>query len=343
MKLWVVGAGGIGSVLGGYLAGAGQDVLLVSRRSDHVQAINSKGLLITGAAGERLVRARATTPSGLHSLGERPDVVLLAVKSFDTVGAMNDVLPFLLPDSVVVSVQNGMNSELIASVVGRQRTICGVSQLGAALIGPGQVARTSEVCKHVIGELDGRPTSRIRGIAESMSKGILTEVTDNICGILWSKLAVNCLTNALTAVSGYAVDELFRDELGRKLAARLAVETILISEALSVRLEKLAYFDCASFRRKSLQDITLAEDSLRAYGDLFPGAKSSTLQDVEQGKKTEIDFLNGYVVQRGRELRIPAQANEAAVRMVKEVESGARRIRPGNIPDLWEKLEHNLG
>lgn len=337
MKTWVMGAGAIGSVLGGYLADAGQDVVLVGRRREHVRAVNEKGLFIDGSAGERLVRVRAVTPEELHSLGAQPDVVILTVKAFDTESALKDVVPYLGPHSAVVSVQNGMNVELMVSIIGEQCTIGGVSQYGSCVVGPGHVRFTGRVAKHVIGELSGRATSRVQRIAQTMSKAIPTEVSTNIWGLLWAKLIHNSFTNPLSAVSGYAVDALFADRVIRELAMKLALEGLAVSDALAIRLEPLAFFDSEDFRNCGT-DTAAAEKSLISYGNLYAGAKPSTLQDIEQGKKTEIDFLNGYIVKKGKELGIPVPGSEACLRMVKEVEGGIREIGYSGIEELSRLL-----
>ena len=189
MRIAVVGAGAMGSLFGGLLAEAGEDVVLVDIWEEHVRAINERGLHIKGVSGDRVVRVRATTK---HAEVGVVDLVLFQVKSYATEKAIRDALPMIGERTVVLTLQNGLgNVEKIAAVVGRERVLAGTTAHGATVLGPGEIYHAGRG-PTVIGEVDGRITDRVKAIAATFNRaGIETEVTDNIMGAIWTKMLAN--------------------------------------------------------------------------------------------------------------------------------------------------------
>jgi len=210
MRIGIVGAGAIGSVVGGLLTRAGQDVTLIDQWPDHVEAMKRSGLRLSGTCGDHVVRVRALHVHELQSVTTPFDAVFIAVKSYDTEWATALALPYLAqPDGVVVDFQNGINDERVAAVAGRQRTLGCVITIGAGLYDAGHAMRTdTQAIGFKIGELDGRQTERARRLAEIMTDVAKSVVTTNLFGERWSKLTVNCMANPLAGLSGLGSAEI---------------------------------------------------------------------------------------------------------------------------------------
>ncbi len=182
MKIAVVGAGAMGSLFGGLLAASGEDVTLVDVWREHVEAINSEGLRIGDHEGSRTISVRTTTdPSSVGSV----DLIIIFVKSYDTLEATRDALPMVSEDTVFLSLQNGLgNIEKISEVVDSGRVIPGTTAQGCTLIGPGEIVHAGNG-PTIIGELDGRITVRALEIMDALERaGFETEISVAISGAL---------------------------------------------------------------------------------------------------------------------------------------------------------------
>src|SRR5499426_726872 len=222
MRIGIIGAGAIGSVVGGLLAKAGRDVTLIDQWPEHVEAMRRQGLRLSGTCGDHVIRVKAIHVHELQSITQPFDAAFVAVKSYDTEWATALALPYLArPDGVVVDFQNGINDERVATVAGRERTLGCVSLIGAGMYEPGHALRTdTQAVGFKIGELDGRETERAKRLAALLSDVATAVVTPNLFGERWSKLAVNCMANPLCGLSGLGSAEI-RSEPG---PARIAVQ-----------------------------------------------------------------------------------------------------------------------
>src|SRR5438477_5252398 len=198
-RIGIVGAGAIGCVVGGLLTKAGRDVTLIDQWPEHVEAMKTRGLRLSGTCGEHTIPVRALHLHEVQSLREPLDLAFVAVKSYDTEWATQLGLAYLRrPGGVVVDFQNGVNDERVAAVAGRERTLGCVITISAGLYEPGHAIRTdSQAVGFKIGELDGQETSRGRELVRILSDVAPTKVTTNLFGERWSKLAVNCMANPL--------------------------------------------------------------------------------------------------------------------------------------------------
>src|SRR5206468_8731116 len=209
-RIAVLGSGAIGSMVGGMLTKAGRDVTLVDQWPEHVEAMKKVGLRLSGTCGEHLVPVRALHLHELQSVDAPFDAVFLAVKSYDTEWAAQLAAQYLeKPDGVVVDFQNGINDERVATVVGRERTLGCVIVISAGMYEAGHAIRTDTTpVGFRIGELDGRDTPRAGELARVLSDVSPAKVTTNLWGERWSKLAVNCMGNAIAGLSGLGSAEL---------------------------------------------------------------------------------------------------------------------------------------
>lgn len=337
MRIAVMGAGAIGGITGGLMAEAGEDVTLVDPFQEHVDRINSDGLKVIGVLGEHAIEISAVTPSGLEGTF---DLVFLAVKGIDTDDALAALEGHAREDTPVVSLQNGINEEHIADVIGRGRTIGGSTHYAATFEAPGLVNKTS-LGGYVVGELDGKMTDRVTEVGRLLSQVETAEVTDNIWGHLWSKLLVNVCTNSFGALSGQLFGEFIQDGTSKKLLAALYTESHDVAARQGIELVKLVgILDPEFLVVRGEDDRSRVEPVLDIMGspEQFGNMKSSMLQDIERGRSTEIEYLNGYVVKKGQEAGFPTPVNEAVVEMVREVEAGTRELSPANLVEIWERV-----
>src|SRR5262245_22028733 len=320
-RIGVVGAGAIGAVVGGRLTRAGVDVTLLEQWPEHVEAIRRQGLRLTGPEGEDTVKLRVLHLHEAQALSEPFDAVFIAVKSYDTEWATQLGLRHLKqPDGVVVVFQNAVNDHRVAAIAGKERTLGCVILIGAGLYDAGHALRTDQgKVGFKIGEQDGRDTPRARALAELMNHVAPASVTTNLWGERWSKLALNCMLNPLAGLSGLGTAEVRLDPEARRIAIHLGAEVIQVGRALGHEVEPILgippqrYVDAAQGRGLAEVEADVSRDA-RSRG----GGRPSMLQDVMRGRRTEIDYLNGYVVDQGQAIGVATPVNEAVVRLFHE-------------------------
>ncbi len=301
MKIAVVGAGAMGSLFGGLLAAAGEEVTLVDIWEEHVEAINNRGLRIEKDSTRQIIEVKATTD---HSKVGFVDLIILFVKSYDTHDAIVDANLIVSEDTVVLSLQNGLgNIEKISELVGKDKVIPGTTAQGCTLVGPGEIKHAGYGLT-IIGELDGRISERIIKIKDTFNRaGIMTELSDKIKVALWSKVLVNIAINPITALTGLRNGELLDHPEIMKIMRKAVEEAILVAETLNIDLD-------------SDDHIGYVYEVARAtYSN-----RSSMLQDIYKGKRTEIDALNGVIVASARRIGLPVPVNETLTAIVKGLE-----------------------
>lgn len=311
MKICILGAGALGCAIGAGLAEGGADVTLVNRNAAHVDAINTDGLILRDHDGERRVRIKAATSAG--QVGP-VDLIILLVKSFHTREAMEQAGPLLTPQTLVLSLQNGLGHEdILAEYVGRERVLAGKTYVGGTLLGPGRIIYGVRGKETVIGELDGRVTDRVRAVAREFERaGMLIEVSENIMGTIWDKLLINVATGAVTAISRMPYGELYACGPLEAVGVAAVREAMEIASASGVRL--------------SISD---PFEAWRKAGAGLPADfRTSMLQSLDKGSVTEIGFVNGAVVDRGAQLGISTPVNSTLVACVRGIETMLGKTAP---------------
>ena len=306
MKVCIVGAGALGSTIGGTLAAGGCDVCLIDSHGAHVDAINRSGLRILEGDRERTVAVGArTSAEGLTPV----DLVIVLVKSFHTEAAVVAAAPAIGPETLVMSLQNGLGHEdIIAGVVGRGRVLAGKTYVGGVFLGPGHVRSGVAGKETVIGELDGRLTARVQAIADAFNaSGLMTTVSDNILGTMWDKLLINVAGGALTAITRLTYGGLYSLPVLEECALAAIAEAMAVARAGGVQL--------------SITDPRDAWD--KASAGLPPEFKTSMLQSLSKGEATEVDFIHGSVVRWGARCGVPTPVNSTLVACVKGIEYAA--------------------
>ena len=297
LKVAVMGAGAVGCYYGGMLARAAHEVILIAR-PQHVDAIERNGLRMETKTFDEQVRLAASAdPSAVRGA----DLVLFCVKSTDTESAGAQIRPHLSRGALVLTLQNGVdNADRLRAVVPAHQVAAAVVYVATEMAGPGHVRH------HGRGELVIEPSDAGAAVAQALTAaGVPTEVSDNVRGALWMKLIINCAYNAISAIAQRPYGQNVQGEGIQDVMRDVVDECAAVARAEGVQLPG---------------DVDAA---VRRIVDTMPTQSSSTAQDLARGKRTEIDYLNGLVVRRGKALGIATPANRVLWALVKLLESRA--------------------
>lgn len=339
MRTWIVGVGGVGAIVAGRLAGTLPDLLLIDEWADHVSAIETRGLTVdypdsTVDTGP----LRAIPPEAIAAELERPDVVLLCLKSYDTERASQLLLPLLKPSSVVVSLQNGMNVPAIVRHVGAERTVGASVLFDGELTTPGR-ARQARVKPLILGEATGAARPRTQVLAELLRPVAPVEVTSAIRDVLWTKL-VNNTCNGLAAVTGLGLGRILEQPSYMEIWVGLAAEAIRVAQTAGIGLIPEQTYggppDAYLASPTSATGKALRAGLAREFAP-YPELKSTMLQDLEKGLRTEIDHLSGYVANQGERMSIDTPLNRRMVELVHRAEAGWRLGKQDDLDDILRR------
>jgi len=302
MKIAILGTGAMGSVYAGLLASAGHDVWAVDTWKDHIDAIQQKGLRVEGASGDRTVRVHATTRAEDAGVC---DLVILATKAMHVTQAAEKAKGLLGPNSVVLSIQNGLGGpDSAARVLGRERVVVGVvGGFGASIKAPGHAHHNGwELVR--LGEFAGPVSARLEKIAEVWrSGGFKVKCFDDIDQLVWEKLICNVCFSGTCAVTERTVIEVIEDPDTWRIASGCASEAFAVAKARKVKLdfdEPVAY--------------------VRAFGMKIPNARPSMLLDHMAGRASEIDAINGAIPPAAAAVGVAAPYNEVISGLVRAKE-----------------------
>lgn len=313
MKIVMLGAGALGSTIGGTLAMGGNDVHFVDMWQEHVDLINKDGLHMTNEKEDWYVRVDARTTA--DTIGEA-DLVIVLVKSFATKQAVEQLKQtnVIGKNTLVMSLQNGLgNEETIASVIGSENVISGKTYVGGRLIQAGYISAGVQGKWTYIGELNGEITDRIQTVFNVFNDaGLLCEVSDNIKGLIWDKLLINVAAGALCGITRLPYGPLYEEDYIKDVAVAAIQEGIQVAKAAGVVLK--------------------SEDPQYpwvAASEGLPGTfKTSILQSLELKRPTEIDFINGSIVEWGKKYGIATPVNQTLVACVKGIEKYILKYEP---------------
>ncbi len=341
-RIVFMGAGAVGGYVGGHMARAGLDVTLVDPWPDHIEAIKRDGLHLSGTQGDHLVHPRALHVHEVQSLFKEPvDVAFICTKSYDTEWATTMIAQYLKPHGVVVSLQNSINEERIARIVGWGKVAgCIASTIGVDAFEAGHVMRTLQPggASHTVfrvGEPHGRVTPRARELADMLGNVDSAKVTTNLWGERWSKLTVNGMGNGISAATGMNSLAMTEQEMTRRLSIRLGGEAVRVGQALGYELESIRgmapekWVDAAAGNPAALEEVEGA--MLAGMKRMTEAGRPSTGQDILKGRRTEIGFINGLIAAKGEEIDVPAPAHAALTAVVMGVERGDMAPDPANV------------
>src|ERR1700729_3717093 len=346
-KIAIVGAGAVGGYAGAHMVQGGEDVTFIDPWPEHVEHMRKHGLRVTHAMDvpEFTVPVRALHLTDAQQLSkEAPvDIAFICMKSYDTAWATTLIKQYLAPDGYAVSLQNCMNEETIAGIVGWGKTLgCIASSITVNLPEPGHIHRGAGKggTAHTVfraGEVHGRITPRAEEICRLVGYSDSAKVTDNLWGERWSKLVANPMQNGLSASTGLSGGQMLEREPIRRFAARIGSEAIRVGQAHGYELEDILHLAPETIARAGEGDeaATKAYDAQR-FADgkkTASGQRPSMGQDMEKGRRTEIEFINGYIVREGEKLGMTSRANAILTDIVKKVERGELKQDPRHITE----------
>jgi 2-dehydropantoate 2-reductase len=334
VTITVFGAGAIGGITGAALTRAGHDVLLVDRAADHVAAMNTAGLTVERRDGASTVPVRAITPD---ALGASLELVLLAVKSQDTPDALGVLAPRLAADGAIVSMQNGLNEELIAAAVGERRTIGCLVNWAADWTAPGRILHGGDGAL-VLGELDGRPSPRVSALAKLLDVVAPTQVSDNILGYTWAKHVYGALLVATAVVDAHVYEVVERSREVQGMLIALVMESMRVADAAGIRLEAFDEYDPADYRAAARGDAAARARAMAVIASHYRAhtkTKTGIWRDLAvRRRKTEVGALLGATVARARMLRLTMPLTERLIAMIGDLETGRRVMAWDNVNEL---------
>ena len=307
MKIAVFGAGGVGGYFGGRLAVAGTDVHLIARGA-HLEALRRRGLRVRSVLGDFETSVPATDDPGAVGAA---DAVLFCVKSFDTDEAAARLEPLLGPETIVISLQNGIdNAERIGAAVGADRVLGGAALVFAELVEPGVIEHRGGPSTILFGELDGRPTERAeRLLAVCRAAGIAERVEPDIRARLWEKFAFICAQAGMTATTRLPIGDIRASPPAWSMFRQLVAEVAALAAAEGVSLG---------------EDVV---DRLVSFAEaLEPSARSSLHDDLVAGRRLELEALHGTAVKRASERGLELPACEAVLAVLDPWASRNRRV-----------------
>jgi 2-dehydropantoate 2-reductase len=322
----VVGGGAIGGITAALLTQQGENVVVLDADQSHVAGMN-KGLEVTGFH-ELTIPVKAMLPSDFSGKdhAEWADIVLLAVKGLHTEKALKSVLPSAKKNAPVVSMQNGINEETIAGIVGAVRTIACSITWGGTNKGPGQLIQTTDG-GFIIGQWPTGKSKIVEDTAALLSKAFKTEISDNIIGDRWTKLLITASLTGVGTVAGLTYGGVIDDEAARKVALTVIAETYDVGKAAGVDFADLMGVSPSISLVRNKADFENSSKLMEFAFANHRATKPSMWQDIEKGRKTEVDFVNGYVVRKGKEVGVKTPANELVTSVIKRIEEG--KLKPG--------------
>jgi 2-dehydropantoate 2-reductase len=314
-RIAIIGAGAVGSGLGALLHRAGQNVVLIARLA-HATEIRQDGLRVDGEMGSFIAPVEAT-----ETLNFRPDLALLTVKAQDVVAAVK-ANQALLNDVPVVTFQNGIRSdELVASILPREQILSAVVLMHVTYLFPGKVTVVYRG-KLILGRPFGPGDGKLKDVAHILNQAVPTRVTDNIQGAHWLKLIVN-LNNALPAITNRTMNQVYANVSLRNLAVGLMREGLRVIDRANIGLESLPEVSVGLTRLINWMPSgiagRIAAAKLRRMTTTWP-LWGSTLQSIQRGRPTEIDYLNGEIVELGKRYGEATPLNTKIVELVHQVE-----------------------
>lgn len=323
MKALIYGAGSLGIVLGAYLAKGGADITLCNRNPAQVAALQEKGAQVTGTV-EMTVPVQAVLPGDIQ---DRYDVIFLMTKQLDNAANCAFLKDKLTKQGVIVTLQNGMPEMGVAEVIGPERTLGCAVAWGATLEGNGVSRLTSEPDSLTmsLGRMPGVPDETLAAVKGLLELMCPVEVEENFMGARMSKLLINAAFSGMSAVIGGTFGEAAGNKASRRVVQALIKECIDMSRAAGIRMAPVQGKDIAALLDyhgpvKKLISFLVIPIAIKKHAAL----KASMLQDLEKGKRTEVDAINGQVCRLGKAHGVATPYNDTVVRLIHEMETGKR-------------------
>ena len=326
MRTAIYGAGSLGTILGAYITKAGVSIDLVNRNKAHVEALQAKGAQVTGTV-EFTQKVTAYTPDQMNGVY---DIIFLMTKQQHNAEVVSMLKDYLAEDGVLVTFQNGLPEVQIAEILGEERVLGCTVAWGATMQSPGVCELTSEAdaLSFSLGSISEKRSKHFDKVKELLEHMGTVDVEENFLGTRWSKLLINASFSGMSAVLGCTFGEAAGPKESRRIVQALIKECIDVCRVGGIRIEpvqgkdivKLLDYSGAVKKAVSFFIIPIA---IRKHAKL----KASMLQDLEKGKLTEVDAINGAVSAYGRKVNFPTPANDMVVDIIHRIEKG--ELKPG--------------
>lgn len=330
MRAAIYGAGSLGTILGAFITKGGVEIELINRNKAHVEALQQSGAIVTGTLNFTQ-KVKACTPNEMEGVY---DIIFLMTKQQQNREVVALLKDFLAPDSVIVTLQNGIPELGIAEIVGEERVLGCTVAWGATLKGPGVCELTSspDSLTFSLGNLWGKENPKFQQVKSLLEMMGPVELDSNFIGTRWSKLLINSAFSGMSAVLGCTFGEAAKDSRSRRVVQMLIKECIDVCAAGGIKIEPVQGKDIVKLLdyhnpvKKAISNFIIPI-AIRKHALL----KASMLQDLEKGKLTEVDAINGVVSAYGRKVGCPTPMNDKVVEIVHSIERGERKPDFGNM------------
>ncbi|MBV1759099.1 MAG: 2-dehydropantoate 2-reductase [Dethiosulfatibacter sp.] len=331
MRIAILGSGSIGTILGALLSKNQQDVVLIDSYKEHVDALNAKGAKIIGGIND-VIPVNASLAKDLDGTF---DLIFFTTKHMHMNDALESILANIKDTTIVVTLQNGIPEDFVCEKIGAEHVIGGSVGWGATFIEPGVSELTSDVSgmSVIIGELNGSITERVKIVASILELAGKVTISDNLIGTKWSKVIMNATSSGMSTVLGATFGEVADDMRSYTCEANIALEGAKVMSAAGITPVAIHGFlpnvETISFSTKSELEALHAYFSNRIA--LHRKLIASMLQDISKGRKTEINEINGKIVEYGLKFGIPTPFNEKVVQIVTKIQDGELKPDWSNI------------
>jgi len=336
-KIAVLGAGAIGSSVAADLTKAGYGITVIDQWPAQVEALRAKGIHIQVADGDIQVPIQSALHlCDLASANLEFDIVFLCVKSYDDRWLAELIKPYLKPSGVLVGVQNGMNDDTLAAILGRDRVVGCALELSAEIFTPGEVKRntTHRTTWLSLGELDGFYTPRVKELAEILGRVGRCDVTNNIYGAKWTKLIANTMTMGPFGLLGLGNKDASALPGMFETSIALGKESLAVGKALGYRIEPIFGLRADEFAGTDEENLVTAMKTLLTH---VTNGRTAPIHDHMKGRTSEMEFIPGVVARKGRELGIATPFNDAIVEIDRMINRGELEMGSKNFELLKQK------
>ena len=321
MRAAIYGAGSLGTVLGAFITKNGGEIELINRNKPHIEALQRDGAKIVGTVN-MVQKVNCYTPDQMSGLY---DIIFLMTKQQQNREVVSFLKAYLAPDGVIVTLQNGLPELAVSEIVGENRTLGCTVAWGATMTGPGVVELTSspDSLTFSLGAMTPEPNPLIGEVRDLLSLMGKVDLDPNFIGSRWSKLLINSAFSGMSTVLGCTFGEAAKDKASRRIVQALIKECIDVCAAGGIKIEPVQGKDAVKLLNyngpvKKAVSFFIIPIAIRKHAHI----KASMLQDIEKGKKTEVDAINGVVCAYGRKTGVPTPMNDKVVEIIHKIEEG---------------------
>ena len=337
-KIAIMGPGAVGSYVGAFFVKDGEDVTFIDMWPEHVETMRRQGLRASGSQGDFTVPVKAMHLTDAQGIYDLFDYAFITVKSYDTEWATHFIKRYVKPEGFFVSIQNCWNDPTIGEIVGPDRALgCVASHIEVALWEPGHVNRGGEPGRdhgHTVfrvGEHNGQITPKAEKIAGMLDRIDAAYASDNLWGERWSKLCQNSMGNAISAMSAMGSQDMAKDPRCRLIRIHLAKEGAQVGLAQGLNVVDMSAKPAKMWAEADKGDVFEELDDFMSTRGGNTNWLASMAQDVKKGRHSEIDYMNGLICSKGREVGVPTPFNDAIVDAMHGIDDGSRKPDPSMV------------